>query len=163
MARQGERVMVVARRDFDPDTFDPQGNLIDLVQDLTILAMVGIIDPPRAEAKAAIATCKQAGIQVRMITGDHAVTAAAIGHELGITGEALTGAEFAALSDAELTSRLPQIGVVARVSRTRSPRPVIVTTSSVSMTGDGVGAPPLKRLTSAWRWVSPAPGFKVAV
>ena len=108
--------MVVARRDFDPATFDPQGNLIDLVQDLTLLAMVGIVDPPRAEAKAAIAECKSAGIQVRMITGDHAVTAAAIGEELGITGDALTGAEFAALSDGELADRLPEIGVVARVA-----------------------------------------------
>ena len=78
--------MVVARRDFDPATFDPNGNLLDLVHDLTLLAMVGIVDPPRAEAKAAIAKCHSAGIQVRMITGDHAVTAAAIGDELGIGG-----------------------------------------------------------------------------
>ena len=76
--------MVVARRDFDPDTFDPTGDLIGLVHDLTILAMVGIVDPPRPEAKAAIARCHSAGIEVRMITGDHAVTAAAIGQELGI-------------------------------------------------------------------------------
>ena len=65
--------------DFDPKTFDPKGNLIELVNDLTLLAMIGIVDPPRAEAKAAIAECHSAGIQVRMITGDHAVTAAAIG------------------------------------------------------------------------------------
>ncbi len=69
---------------------------------LTLLAMVGIVDPPRSEAKDAIAKCHSAGIQVRMITGDHAVTAGAIGHELGIEGEALTGAEFAAMSDDEL-------------------------------------------------------------
>ena len=92
IARAGERVMVVARRDFDPQTFDPKGNLLGQVQDLTLLAMVGIVDPPRAEAKDAIANCKSAGIQVRMITGDHAVTAAAIGRELGIEGKALTGA-----------------------------------------------------------------------
>ena len=89
---------------------------IDLVNDLTLLAMVGIVDPPRAEAKDAIAKCHSAGIQVRMITGDHAVTAAAIGHELGIEGTALTGAEFAAMEDAELLKRLPNIGVVARVA-----------------------------------------------
>src|SRR5688572_3522472 len=88
MARAGERVMVVARRDFDPQTFDPKGKLLDLVKDLTLLAMVGIVDPPRPEAKLAIAKCHHAGIQVRMITGDHAVTAAAIGHELGIEGTA---------------------------------------------------------------------------
>ena len=105
MAKAGERVMVVARRDFDPQTFDPKGKLIDLMNDLTLLAMVGIVDPPRAEAKDAIAKCHSAGIQVRMITGDHAVTAAAIGHELGITGTALTGAQFAAMSDEELKQK----------------------------------------------------------
>ena len=68
--------------------------------------MVGIVDPPRAEARAAIAKCHSAGIQVRMITGDHAVTAGAIGHELGIEGKALTGAEFAAMSDDDLKKDL---------------------------------------------------------
>src|SRR5512132_4145177 len=78
IAEAGERVMVVAQREFDPTTFDPSSDLIPLVQDLTLLAMVGIVDPPRAEAKAAIAECAEAGIRVRMITGDHATTAAAI-------------------------------------------------------------------------------------
>ena len=86
------------------------------MHDLTIIAMVAIVDPPRAEAKAAIAKCHSAGIEVRMITGDHAVTAAAIGKELGIAGRALTGAEFAALTDEELAAQLPEIGVVARVA-----------------------------------------------
>ena len=58
MGKSGERVMVVARRDFDPPAFDPNGDLIGLVNDLTLLAMVGIVDPPRPEAKAAIAKCK---------------------------------------------------------------------------------------------------------
>ncbi len=116
MAKAGERVMVVARRDFDPATFDPKAKLIDQMQDLTLLAMVGIVDPPRAEAKTAIAKCHSAGIQVRMITGDHAVTAAAIGHELGIEGKALTGAQFAAMSDDDLKKDLDNIGVIARVA-----------------------------------------------
>ena len=116
IAAAGERIMVVARKDFDPQTFDPKAKLIDLMNDLTLLAMVGIVDPPRNEAKDAIAKCHSAGIQVRMITGDHAVTAAAIGRELGITGTALTGAEFKALSDDELKRKLPEIGVVARVA-----------------------------------------------
>ena len=64
-----------------------------------MLALVGIVDPPRPTAKAAIATAQGAGIQVRMITGDHAVTAAAIAQQLGIEGRAITGAEFAAMSD----------------------------------------------------------------
>jgi Ca2+-transporting ATPase len=120
MAAAGERVMVVARRDFDPATFDPKGKLLDLMKDLTLLAMVGIVDPPRAEARDAIAKCHSAGIQVRMITGDHAVTAAAIGKQLGIEGKALTGAQFKAMSDEELMKELPEIGVVARVApRTR--------------------------------------------
>ena len=75
------------------------------IRDLTLLAMVGIVDPPRPEAKAAIAECRGAGIRVRMITGDHATTAAAIARELGIEGRAITGTEFAAMSDDELLAR----------------------------------------------------------
>ncbi len=149
MAKEGERVMVVARRDFDPHTFNPNGDLISLVNDLTLLAMVGIVDPPRAEAKEAIRKCKSAGIQVRMITGDHAVTAAAIGKELGITGCAITGAEFSAMSDDELDAQLDEIGVIARVAPEDKMRLVDRLQKKgniVSMTGDGVNdAPALKK------------------
>ncbi len=149
MAAAGERVMVVGRRDFDPATFDPKANLIDLVTDLTLMAMVGIVDPPRAEAKDAIAKCHSAGIQVRMITGDHAVTAAAIGHQLGIEGTALTGAQFKAMSDDELMKQLPEIGVVARVAPEDKIRLVDLLQRQqniVAMTGDGVNdAPALKK------------------
>jgi Ca2+-transporting ATPase len=149
MAAAGERVMVVARRDFEPATFNPKANLIEQVKDLTLLAMVGIVDPPRAEAKDAIAKCHGAGIQVRMITGDHAVTAAAIGHELGIEGKALTGAQFAAMSDDELMKDLPNIGVVARVAPEDKIRLVDLLQRQeniVAMTGDGVNdAPALKK------------------
>jgi Ca2+-transporting ATPase len=149
MAQEGERVMVVARRDFDPKTFDPTAKLLDQMKDLTILAMVGIVDPPRPEAKDAIARCHSAGIQVRMITGDHAVTAAAIGHELGIEGKALTGAEFAAMSDDQLMKDLPGIGVVARVAPEDKIRLVDLLQRQqniVAMTGDGVNdAPALKK------------------
>jgi len=141
--------MVVARRDFDPGTFDPTAKLLDQVKDLTLLAMVGIVDPPRPEAKDAIAKCHSAGIQVRMITGDHAVTAAAIGHELGIEGKALTGAEFAAMSDDQLMKDLPEIGVVARVAPEDKIRLVDLLQRQqniVAMTGDGVNdAPALKK------------------
>ena len=119
------------------------------MQDLTLLAMVGIVDPPRAEAKAAIAKCHSAGIEVRMITGDHAVTAAAIGKELGIGGRALTGAEFAALTDEELAAQLPDIGVVARVApedKIRLVHALQQQSNIVAMTGDGVNdAPALKK------------------
>ncbi len=149
IAKAGERIMVVARKDFDPQTFDPKAKLIDTMKDLTLLAMVGIVDPPRNEAKDAIAKCHSAGIQVRMITGDHAVTAAAIGRELGITGTALTGAEFKALSDEELKKKLPEIGVVARVAPEDKIRLVTMLQeldNIVAMTGDGVNdAPALKK------------------
>lgn len=148
MAASGERVMVVAQRDFDPDSFDPKGKLIDLVGDLTLLAMVGIVDPPRAEAKAAIAKCHDAGIRVRMITGDHATTAAAIAGELGIEGRAITGAQFSAMSDDQLIEQLPEIGVIARVApedKVRLVRMLQQSQNVVAMTGDGVNdAPALK-------------------
>ncbi|MCB0022277.1 MAG: cation-translocating P-type ATPase [Caldilinea sp.] len=149
MAAAGERVMVVACRDFDPSTFDPKGKLIDLMTDLTLLAMVGIVDPPRSEARDAIARCHSAGIQVRMITGDHAVTAAAIGKQLGIEGEALTGAQFSAMSDEQLTQNLDGIGVIARVAPEDKIRLVDLLQRKqniVAMTGDGVNdAPALKK------------------
>jgi len=149
LAGSGQRVMVVAQRDFDPATFDTNGNLIELISDLTLLAMVGIVDPPRAEAKTAIAECNSAGIRVRMITGDHATTAAAIGAELGIQGRAITGAEFAAMSDAELTKQIEDIGVIARVAPEDKVRLVTILQQAeevVAMTGDGVNdAPALKK------------------
>jgi P-type Ca2+ transporter type 2C len=149
IAASGERVMVVAQRDLDPASFDPGGDLLGLVQDLTLLAMAGIVDPPRSEAKAAIAECRDAGIRVRMITGDHATTAAAIAAELGIEGRAITGAEFAAMSDDELLKQLPEIGVVARVApedKLRLVRLLKRTGNVVAMTGDGVNdAPALKQ------------------
>ena len=148
IANAGERVMVVAQRDLDRDTPLADGQLIDLVQDLTLLAMVGIVDPPRAEARTAIAECRDAGIRVRMITGDHATTAAAIAAELGIEGRAVTGAEFAAMGDEQLKSELDQIGVVARVApedKVRLVRLLKEKGNVVAMTGDGVNdAPALK-------------------
>jgi P-type Ca2+ transporter type 2C len=148
MAEGGERVMVVAQRDFDPATFDRDGDLLSLVEDITLLAMVGIVDPPRPEARDAIARCKSAGIRVRMITGDHATTAGAIGRELGIEGRAITGAEFAAMSDDELLRELPDIGVIARVApedKVRLVRMLQRMENIVAMTGDGVNdAPALK-------------------
>ncbi|WP_426564829.1 cation-translocating P-type ATPase [Angustibacter sp. McL0619] len=148
MANSGERVLVVAQRDFEPATFQPDGDLLGLVADLTLLAMIGIVDPPRPEAKAAIAECHSAGIRVRMITGDHAVTAGAIAKELGIEGRAITGTTFAAMSDDELLQQLPEIGVIARVAPEDKIRLVQLLKRAgnvVAMTGDGVNdAPALK-------------------
>jgi Ca2+-transporting ATPase len=148
LAEAGQRVMVVAQRDLDPAGFDPGGDLLGLVEDLTLLAMVGIVDPPRPEARDAIGKCREAGIRVRMITGDHATTAAAIAGELGIEGRAVTGAAFAAMSDDELLEHLPEIGVIARVApedKVRLVRMLQRTSNVVAMTGDGVNdAPALK-------------------
>ncbi len=145
----GLRVMATARKDFDPDTFDPDGDLLAQLDGLTMLALVGIVDPPRPQAKAAIAKAKSAGIRVRMITGDHAVTAAAIAGKLGIEGRAITGAEFGAMDDDEARRQLDHIGVIARVTPEHKVRLVNVLKSKgniVAMTGDGVNdAPALKK------------------
>jgi Ca2+-transporting ATPase len=149
LANEGLRVLAVAYRDFDPDTFDPSGDLLSQVKDLTLVAFVGIVDPPRKEARDAIALCKDAGIRVRMITGDHATTAAAIARQLGIEGRAVTGNEFAAMSDAEVDNQIDGIGVIARVAPEDKVRLVDVLKhrgNIVAMTGDGVNdAPAIKR------------------
>jgi Ca2+-transporting ATPase len=149
LAGEGLRVLAVARRDFDPATFDRKADLLSLVDNLELLALAGIVDPPRKEAKDAIALCDDAGIRVRMITGDHATTAAAIAGQLGIEGRALTGAEFAALSDEELLASVDEIGVVARVAPEDKVRLVSILKQQgniVAMTGDGVNdAPALTR------------------
>ncbi len=149
LGKQGLRVMAVARRDLDPASFDPSGDLLSQVRNLTMLALVGIVDPPRPEAKASIAKARSAGIEVRMITGDHAVTAAAIAGQLGIPGQAMTGADFAALSDQEALRQISEIGVIARVTPEHKVRLVEVLKKAdkiVAMTGDGVNdAPALKK------------------
>src|SRR5438034_2883466 len=149
LGKQGLRVMAVARRDFEPASFDPSADLLSQVRDLTMLALVGIVDPPRPEVKASIVKAHSAGIQIRMITGDHAVTAAAIAGKLGIPGRAMTGAEFAALSDEEALSQIDEIGVIARVTPEHKVRLVDVLKKAgkiVAMTGDGVNdAPALKK------------------
>jgi P-type Ca2+ transporter type 2C len=149
LGEQGLRVMATARKDFDPATFDPAGDLLPLVTDLELLALAGIVDPPRPAAKASIATAKAAGIRVRMITGDHAVTAAAIARQLGIDGDVITGAEFGAMSDGEVATAIDGIGVIARVTPEHKVRLVDTLKTKgqiVAMTGDGVNdAPALKR------------------
>jgi Ca2+-transporting ATPase len=149
MAGEGLRVLAVARRWFDPASFDPAADLLTSVVDLELLALIGIVDPPRKEARDAIALCKEAGIRVRMITGDHATTAGAIANQLGIEGRALTGAEFAAMSDEQLYAGVDGIGVVARVAPEDKVRLVSILKHQgniVAMTGDGVNdAPALTR------------------
>jgi len=147
LAGEGMRVLAVARSTVSRD--DLRGDLLGLVRDLELVALVGIVDPPRREARDAIAACASAGIRVRMITGDHVTTAAAIAGQLGIEGRSLTGAEFAALSDGELEAHVDEIGVVARVAPEDKVRLVDVLKRRgdvVAMTGDGVNdAPALAR------------------
>jgi Ca2+-transporting ATPase len=149
LAAQGLRVLATARRDFEPDAFDPNGDLLELMHDFTVLTLVGIVDPPRPAAKTSIALATEAGIQVRMITGDHAITAEAIARKLGIEGRAITGAEFAAMSDDQLANEIDGIGVIARVTPEDKVRLVDTLKKKeliVAMTGDGVNdAPALKR------------------
>jgi Ca2+-transporting ATPase len=148
LGKLGLRVMATGHKDFDPATFDPNADLLAALDGLTLLAMVGIVDPPRPAAKAAIAEAKAAGIQVRMITGDHAVTAEAIARVLGIEGRAISGAEFGAMSDDEALDQIDGIGVIARVTPEHKVRLVDVLRRKghvVAMTGDGVNdAPALK-------------------
>jgi Ca2+-transporting ATPase len=149
LAGEGLRVLAVARRDFPRGSIDAESVSLDAVNDLEFLALVGIVDPPRKEAKDAIGLCADAGIRVRMITGDHATTAAAIASQLGIEGRALTGAEFAAMPDEQLIAEVESIGVVARVAPEDKVRLVSVLKGQghvVAMTGDGVNdAPALTR------------------
>jgi Ca2+-transporting ATPase len=146
---QGLRVMATARKDFDPAAFDSRADLLPLVTGLELLALVGIVDPPRPTAKASIATAKKAGIRVRMITGDYAVTAAAVAGQLGIEGTVLTGAKFGAMSDEEALAQVDGIGVIARVNPEHKVRLVEVLRKQghiVAMTGDGVNdAPAVKK------------------
>jgi Ca2+-transporting ATPase len=149
LGEQGLRVMATARKDLDPATFDATADLLPLVDGLEMLALVGIVDPPRPAAKASIATAKSAGIRVRMITGDHAVTAAAIADQLGIEGKVITGAEFGLMSDDDARRTIDEVGVIARVTPEDKVRLVDVLKRKgdiVAMTGDGVNdAPALKK------------------
>jgi P-type Ca2+ transporter type 2C len=148
LASQGMRVLAFAGKGFDRETFDPQANLLEELNGLILFALVAIVDPPRPEAKLAIAAAHSAGIQIRMITGDHAVTAAAIAKELGIPGRAITGQEFAAMSDEQAMQEVDDIGVIARVAPEHKVRLVEILQRKgniVAMTGDGVNdAPALK-------------------
>ena len=119
--------------------------------EMTFLGLVGMIDPPRSEAKAAILACEQAGIKVAMITGDHPMTAQAVARELGLlkTGRSVTGPELESMSDAEFEREVAQIEVYARVSPAHKLRVVTALQKHghiVAMTGDGVNdAPALKK------------------
>ncbi|GAA0485818.1 ATPase [Paractinoplanes deccanensis] len=138
MAADGLRVLAFAARLVDGEPLDDP---MALTTGLVFVGMVGIIDPLRAEAKDAVRTALRAGIDVRMITGDHAVTAQAIGRTLGLGPGAISGSELSALSEQELTSRLPELHVFGRVSpedKLRLARSMQAQGLIVAMTGDAV-------------------------
>lgn len=148
LASQGLRVLAVASKTLAAADFDPSEDLFHYVNELRFDGLVGLMDPPRVEVSDAIALCHRAGIQVKMITGDQKVTAAAIAHELGIEGEVLTSAELDAMDDATLTSHIDSIGIFARATpeqKVRIVRMLKLHGHVVAMTGDGVNdAPVLK-------------------
>ena len=143
MASEALRVLAIASK--------PNATLEDAQTGMTFLGLVGMIDPPRPEAKSAIAICEQAGIRPVMITGDHPVTAQAVARELGLlkTGRVVTGAELEAMSDEQFEREVETIDVYARVSPAHKLRVVTALQANghiVAMTGDGVNdAPALKK------------------
>src|SRR5262249_29612586 len=120
-------------------------------RELTFLGLVGMMDPPRAGVKEAVATCRRAGIRAVMITGDHKLTATAIAQEIGLWDagdEAITGAQLAELSDAELQKRIMSLRVFARTTAEQKLRIVRAFKARghvVAMTGDGVNDAPALR------------------
>ncbi|MBQ4346956.1 MAG: HAD-IC family P-type ATPase, partial [Firmicutes bacterium] len=149
MSERALRVIAVAFKKLPgkPEKMDQDS----LEHDLSFMGLVGMIDPPREEAKEAVSLCRKAGIKPVMITGDHVVTARAIAQQIGIYmdgDEAITGAELDAMSDEELFARVRKISVYARVSPEYKIRIVKAWRNLgevVSMTGDGVNdAPALK-------------------
>ena len=149
IASLGQRILAFAVKSVKPeDTFIGHK---DVDGSLTLLGMVGMIDPPRLEAIAAVAECHEAGIRVKMITGDHAKTAAAIGKQIGLQNSVmvLTGADLDKMNDTALKSATMECDIFARTSPEHKLRLVMALQShgmTVAMTGDGVNdAPALKR------------------
>lgn len=143
MAEQALRVLAVAEK--------RGGDDLDVADELTLLGLVGMIDPPRPEAKEAVNVCRSAGIRPVMITGDHPITALAVGRELGLvtTGRLVTGVELDRMDDQEFARSVEEIEVFARVSPAHKLRVVNALQQNghvVAMTGDGINdAPSLKK------------------
>ncbi|HKB54466.1 MAG TPA: cation-translocating P-type ATPase [Ramlibacter sp.] len=146
MAAGGLRVLAVARGEWQGESWPPSQH--DFA--LTYLGLVGLVDPPRPEVPAAVAACREAGIRMLILTGDHAATAQAIAHDIGLQARpaVLTGREIAALDDAALARRLAGVDICARVlpeHKLRLVRALQAAGERVGMTGDGVNdAPALK-------------------
>ncbi len=116
LASGGLRGLLIGSRSLTADEFAAHQDLSTWVSDLTFVGLIGLMDPPRPEAKQAIASCKLAGIAVKMITGDHRDTGIAIARELGLQGGAMTGAELDQLDARQLAEAIDGIAVFARVA-----------------------------------------------
>jgi len=141
MSEKGLRVIAFAVRDVTGKDTEVVADAMSFVDELQFVGMVGIIDPLRPSAVEAVRIARGAGIEVRMITGDHAITAAAIGAELGLAPGAISGAEIAAMTDGELTAALPNLHVFGRVTpqdKLRLARLMQERGDIVAMTGDAV-------------------------
>ena len=141
MSEKGLRVLAFAVRDVSGQQEAVVADPMAFVADLIFVGMVGIIDPLRPSAIEAVRTAREAGIEVRMITGDHAITAGAIGAELGLAPGAISGAELASLTDEQLTERMPDLHVFGRVTpqdKLRLVRLMQARGDIVAMTGDAV-------------------------
>ncbi len=152
LAERGLRVLALAMRELGQQATQNEGKdagLLEEVKDLVLVGMVGMLDPPRAEVREAIALCRSAGIRVRMITGDHPATGLAVARALGIPGGAKSGRELDRMSDDELENQVTEFGVLARVSPEHKLRIVSALQARglvVAMIGDGVNdAPALKK------------------
>ena len=149
LAARGQRVLALAFRAATPG--QRELGFDDVAEGLTLLGLVGMIDPPRDEAIRAVAACRTAGIRVKMITGDHAVTAAAVAAPLGIGDghTVVSGTEIERMDDTALRATVANVDVYARVSPEHKLRLVQALQANgeiVAMTGDGVNdAPALKR------------------
>jgi magnesium-transporting ATPase (P-type) len=149
IAGRGQRVLAVARKDVSPEMRELRED--EAEAGLTLLGLFGLIDPPRQEAIEAVAACQSAGIRVKMITGDHALTASAIAADLGLENprHALTGRELERMGSDELRQRALEVDVFARASPEHKLRLVEALQAEgavTAMTGDGVNdAPALKR------------------
>jgi len=148
LGNQGLRGLLITSRTIPDSAFDASGDLAAWVSDLSFVGLIGLMDPPRAEAKAAIAECRAAGITVKMITGDHQHTASAIAAELGLKGQAMSGAELDRMNEEQLAAVIDDVAVFARVTPTNKVKIVRALQKKghvVAMTGDGVNdAPALK-------------------